>query len=392
MTLEDPEERHRILQIRSEFRDNGPGTQALTLGKELRRRGHEVQFAASGGILVPEIVDAGFQFHKIEPLAVQRRGPGDVLRAIYELRRLIRREMPDVVHAHNAASLMIAALGAKLAFRSPRLVQSVRGLELRPAYGWRNGIYRLNPAQLLAVSDFTKRELIRAGAQQDCITVTYNGVDIERFDPTTVDSNCVRAEFGLHGKLVVGHVGNFSGWKGQDVLVRAAARICDRYPAIHVLLVGDGPDLERVQRLAESLDAGQRVTFTGLRRDIPEIQAALDLYCQPSTQGEMFPNAIVEAMAMANSWVGSDISGLAELSVDGLAGDVVPPGNPELLADKIAERLASPAELQRRGAVGRRFVEENLTVARVTDRVEYAYGFHGKQVRQVAADDVRDNA
>lgn len=388
MTRRPAEHGPTVLQLRSEFRDNGPGTQALTLGKELRQRGYRVVYAASGGVLVPDILDAGFAFHRIESLAVDRRGIVDVARSILALRRLVRSERPDVIHAHNAASIMMAAIGARLAFSRPRLVQSVRGLELRPGYGWRNRIYTINPAQLLAVSEFTKRELVSAGAHANRITVTFNGADLDRFDPDTVDGDRIRAEFGLDGRRLVGHVGNFSGWKGQDVLVRALAMLGASHPDVHLVLVGDGPERANVQQLAGSLGLESRVTFPGLRRDIPEFQAAFDLYCQPSTQGEMFPNAIVEAMAMANPWVGSDLSGLSELTVDGQAGDVVQPGNVEALAAKIGERLVDADDLVRRGAIARRFVEENLTVARVTDRVERAYGLAARPV--VASSDRGD--
>ena len=125
--------------------------------------------------------------------------------------------------------------------------------------------------------------------------------------------------------------------------------------------------------LAESLQVDDIVSFPGFRRDIPAFQAAFDLYAQPSTQGEMFPNAIVEAMAMRNCWVGSDLSGLSELSANGAAGSLVPPGDLEALTDSVAALLAAPQTLRSRGDDARRFVEQNLTVADVVDRVEAAY-------------------
>ena len=64
-----------ILQVRSEFRDNGPGSQAFTLARELRRRGHRVVFAASGGELRDEMIADGFTFHSVPTLAVDRRRP-----------------------------------------------------------------------------------------------------------------------------------------------------------------------------------------------------------------------------------------------------------------------------------------------------------------------------
>ncbi len=363
----------KVLQIRSEFRDNGPGSQALTLARELRSRDHEVIFAASGGELVDEIRNSGFDFSRIETLAVDRRGLGDVLSTLKQLRKLIKKHKPDVIHGHNAASIVLAAIAARTAGIRAKYVQSVRGVELRRGYQWRNLIYRINPARLLAVSEFTKRELVSLGAKADNIHVTFNGVDLQRFDPDVVKGDQVRNEFNLGEGPVIGHVGNFSGWKGQELLVRSAAELRQRFPNLRFVLVGKGPALNAAQKLARELGVEDTVVFPGFRRDIPEFQACFDIYCQPSTQGEMFPNAIIEAMAMRNCWIGSNLSGLGELSAAGDAGDLVAPGDQDGLTRAICSLLERPDAIESRGIAARQFVEDNLTIAKVVDRVEAVY-------------------
>ena len=363
----------KILQIRSEFRDNGPGTQALTLGNELRRRGHEVAYASSGGVLVPRIEEQGFEFHEVPSLAVDRRSPVDSIRTVSRLRSLIRKHRFDILHGHNAASIVLASLAARLAGVAAKPVQSVRGIELRKNYQWRNWIYRVNPAHLLAVSDFTRRELLRLGARDRDITVTYNGVDLSRFDPAEVDGDDLRRELDLGDGPVIGHVGKFSGAKGQQVLVAALPEIHRQFPGVRAVFVGDGPTLEEVKQLARDLGVDTLTRFAGLRLDVPRFQSIFDLYTQPSTWGEMFPNAILEAMAMQRPWVGSDISGLSELTDDGKAGIVVKPDDADVLADTIVGLLADTGKLHAMGRHAREFVVGRFTVERVADTVEGVY-------------------
>lgn len=363
----------KILQIRSEFRDNGPGSQALTLARELRTRGHEVAFAASGGELHQEITDDGFTFHEIPSLAVTKRNLIDVMHSILALRRVLRLERPEIVHGHNAASIMMAYMAALSTMYSAKYVQSVRGIELRDTHQWRNWIYRISPAELLAVSEFTRDQLVNIGAKPSRIHITYNGVDLSRFDPVAVTGKKIREEFRLGDGIVTGHVGNFSGWKGQELLVRAAAALREEFPSARWVLVGKGPAHEEVKALASTLGVSDIVVFPGFRRDIPEFQAAFDLYSQPSTQGEMFPNAIVEAMAMQNCWVGSDISGLAELADEGRTGLLVEPGDLDGLITAFRSHFADPDAIRNRGLAARKLVEAKLTVNQVVDRVVRVY-------------------
>ena len=151
--------------------------------------------------------------------------------------------------------MLLAATAARTAFIRAGYVQSVRGIELRATHQWRNWIYRINPAELLAVSAFTRDQLLKLGARANRIHITYNGVDLERFDPGVVDGAGIRAEFGLGDGPVIGHVGNFSGWKGQDLLVRVAASLRQSVPGLRVVLVGKGPALDDV-RFACRVPAG----------------------------------------------------------------------------------------------------------------------------------------
>lgn len=365
----------RILQLRSEFRDNGPGTQSLTIAVELRRRGHSVVFCSSGGVLSDHLRKHGFELEIIPTLAVTRRDLMSTLRNVHSLAKVIRKHCIDVVHAHNAAAAYCAYFAQFVAFRRIGVVHSVRGIELRSTHQWRNLIYRFYPPQILAVSQFTRRELLKNGACDAKIQVSYNGVDTEKFyladrfadgvDPKSRD-------------LVIASVGAFDGWKGQDMLVRALPELLKLNEKVRIVFVGDGPTRKSVEELAAQLGVSGRVTFLGFRTDIPSILAGVDIYSLPSTQGEMLPNSILEAMSMGKPWVGSDISGLSEMSADGNAGLMCQPSSVESLVSQLA-RLVTDANLrQRMGKAARSEILRKFSVSKVVDTVVQAYQRTGR--------------
>lgn len=363
-----------VLQIRSAFEDSGPGTQSLEIAKELRRRGHRVVFASGGGILVPEIQAEGFPYHCIPELALDRRDPLSTALNIWTVRRLLQQHAVDVIHGHNAAATLCAWLASHLGRRPCIVTQSVRGLELRPNYRWRNWIYRGYPATMFAVSQFTRDWLERIGAPADRIVVTYNGVDLARFNLDAIDRRRIRRELGIPPEaVVVGTVGGLNFDKAQYVLIEAASRLVESTPPFHVILVGDGPARERCEAAARNSGMADRVHLVGFRRDIPDFQAAFDVFAQPSVRGEMFPNAILEAMAMGNPWIGSDISGLGELTEGGRTGFVSTPGDRDALSANLARLLTDEGLRRSMGAAARTTVLEKYAIGRVVDRIEQTY-------------------
>lgn len=373
-----------ILTVRSTLPDMGPGTQPLVIANEMRRRGHTTSFATAGGAYTDTVRAADFTVHLIPELAPDKHQPFSILTAIRKIARIIRHEKPDVIHGHNAAATICAYAAGLLAGRRMPCVTSVRGVEERETHQWRNGVWKRTPGILLGVAEKTRTRLIGFGVPPRKIRVTFNGVDLDRFDPGKVDSAANRAELGLAGRIVVGCTGAMTGpdelagpGKGQHNLVRAAALLKDRYPELSVLLIGDGPGRPKVEAAMAETGMTDRVTLAGRRFDVPEMLSAMDIYALPSIYGEFFPNSIIEAMAMELPWIGSDIAGLSELTAGGEAGWVTPIDDIEALAANL-ERLVADPELRRaRGMRGRREVIENLTITRVADRILEACALAG---------------
>ena len=376
-----------VLMVRSALVDMGPGTQPLALALELRRRGHRVSFATGGGVFIPEVEKQRFRVFVVPSLAPDRHDVRSLVEGVFALRRVIRSEKIDVVHGHNAAATMYGWLGGVLAGRHLPAATSVRGVEERATHQRRNRIWRLLPGSLIAVCEKGRERLVSFGVPNERILVSYNGVDLSKFDPDSADRATVRTELGLKDEIVVATVGAMVGsvdWegpsKGQHLLVQALALLQDRLPSLRVLLVGDGDMRSYVEETARRLNVADKVLFVGRRFDAPRMLAAADIYCLPSVAGEFFPNSIVEAMAMGKPWVGSDIAGLSELTAEGGAGLLVPVGD----VDGLAQRLHTLATDERlREEMGRRAraeVEQRFTIVRVVDRVLAAYANAGATI------------
>lgn len=365
-----------VLQIRSSFSDNGPGTQTLTISEELRKRGHNVQIATSGGILVEKMCSKGFSVHIIEELGLEKRNPINVLKGIKKLGRLLKQFDADIVHAHNAATFYMAYIANKLYGQNKKVkfFQSCRGVELRPAFQWRNWIYKGFPGKIFAVCEFTREILKSFGVSEEKIIVTYNGVDLERFDlnKALVYRQEIRNELNIPQEAkVVGLIGRM-GVKGHDLLIEAFKLIYEKHQDLYVVLVGTGEVYENYVELARKLGVIDRIRFTGLRTDAERLNGAFDVFALLSIWGEMFPNAILESMSYGHPFISSNLSGIPEMARNG-EGFIVEIGDIQAVADKISLLITNDQVRQQMGNAARQSVLNHFNISLVVNKIENAY-------------------
>ncbi|MEP1151840.1 MAG: glycosyltransferase family 4 protein [Balneola sp.] len=363
-----------ILQIRGDFIDNGPGTQMLTISEALRKRGHQVEVAASGGLLKEKIIKSGFVFHTIEDLARTKRAPWNILSAIAKLRKLFNEREIDVVHAHNAATLYLSFLASITINRKVKLFHSCRGIELRKNYQWRNWIYLKYPGHIFAVSEFTKNMLVNIGVKPDGISVTYNGVDLSRFDieKKEIFRKKIRSEFNIpDDAIVIGIIGKM-GTKGHDEIIKAFANLEKEFTNVYALLVGGGPFLEEFKLLASNLNVSDRLKFVGIRFEAEMFNSAFDIFALPSYWGEMFPNALLEAMAMKNPIISTKLSGIPEIFTKDI-GYLIERKDTQALEEKLRFLIANKEERLKMGNTARELLMERFTIQNVVDIIEMQY-------------------
>ena len=165
----------------------------------------------------------------------------------------------------------------------------------------------------------------------------------------------------LEGKTVIGSLGRLHRQKGYDVLLEAFAGIASTLDACHVLLVGEGPERAALVAQAKQLGLEGRVWFAGERAETRPLLEKMAIYVQPS-RFEGTPNAVMEAMAAGLPVVASAVDGITELIAEGREGWLVPPEDAEVLAQRLATKIAAPAEGRRAGQNGRARVERDFTL------------------------------
>jgi glycosyltransferase involved in cell wall biosynthesis len=198
----------------------------------------------------------------------------------------------------------------------------------------------------------------------------YNGVDLAHFDPTPYADHAVRARadlgFGADDH-VVGICAVLRPEKAHADLLAAVARVKTSGQSWRVLIIGDGPLRESIEREVVRLGLASSVRITGFQSDVRRWLAACDVVALVSTSVETFSIAALEAMAMGKPMIMSDIGGAREQVEDGLNGMIFPPGDVAALAECL--RLCwDKSRAQQMGAAARGRVERDFSLKTMTDR------------------------
>ncbi|HEY3931402.1 MAG TPA: glycosyltransferase [Verrucomicrobiae bacterium] len=212
------------------------------------------------------------------------------------------------------------------------------------------------------------------------IVVIHDGFSPEEF---LVPKENLRAEFQtryhLAGHFVVGCVGRIKlVRKGQEFLVRATALLKQRGLSIKALIVGvtfpgNESHLEQIRRMVIELGIEDNVVFTGELPDTRAAYAAMDVLALTSAQPEPFGNVVMEAMGMGLPVIATNIGGSLDQVVDGATGFLIPPANPEALAEAIEKLMKNPELRQRMGIAAVERLHKNFSLAEMTQKIERVF-------------------
>jgi glycosyltransferase involved in cell wall biosynthesis len=297
----------------------------------------------SGGAIADSITETGIPVH-----VLGRRSRFDV-RATARLARIISKGRFDVVHNHNFAALSVG-LPASILGRARAVVRTEHNVTRDRGLG-RHYLSRLaalrEDAQIgvsgVVWSTHTQRGRVPPGR----FVTIWNGIDEARLVPAG-DRASVRGELGLPDDAIVClNVGSLTAQKNRRNLLDALARLSD-IESLRALVVGAGPEENRLRTHAEELGLSDRVLFLGERVDVPDLLAASDMFVL-SSDWEGLPITILEAMAAGVPCVSTAVGGVPEVLTDGVTGLTVEPGDPGALADGI-RTLARDPELRARMA------------------------------------------
>ena len=222
-----------------------------------------------------------------------------------------------------------------------------------------------------------ERYLNEVGGGLSPIHRIYHGLEVARFTRGNRDHIVPLVAWSEGNRVpVVLSVGRLVEKKGFETLIRACALLRDRGVKLRCTIYGDGPQRGALDELVRALDLREQVSFPGaiLQDELIEVYRSATLFalpCQVLDNGDRdgLPNVLVEAMAMELPVVSTEVSGVPELVEHGTNGLLVPPRDPQRLADAMETLLRDPALRHRFAQEGRRKVEAEFDVARNTRRL-----------------------
>jgi len=301
------------------------------------------------------------------------RQPGFDWRCARRLAALLRRERIDLIHAHQYTPFFYALAARHLRSRPPILFtehgrwfpdfpRPKRMLFNRALLGRRD--------RVVGVGEAVRRALVEnEGIPAARVGVIYNGVDLTPYRNPTRDRatirHRVREELGIpESALLLAQVARLDDLKDHATAVRAMARVVAALPQAMLLIVGDGPERTKIERLVAQLGIGQSVRLVGTRGDVPEILQAADLFLL-SSKSEGIPLTVIEAMAARLPVVSTDVGGVGEIVVAGETGMLVPAGDVAALAAAAIDLLPDAARRARLGEQGFRRAIDKFDEARM---------------------------
>jgi glycosyltransferase involved in cell wall biosynthesis len=197
----------------------------------------------------------------------------------------------------------------------------------------------------------------------------HNGIDVR---VAAGAGPALRSELGLApDDVILGMVSALRPEKSHDVAIEAVRLLRERFPAVRLLVVGDGAARQEVERLAAPL--GDAVVLAGARADVMDVFDALDLCVHPS-RADAFPTTLLEAMAASVPVVATAVGGIPEIVEDGVTGVLVDaPPSARRVADAVAALIRDPERRNALAAAGRARYEKLFTARPWAERTRAVY-------------------
>lgn len=310
------------------------------------------------GATAQQIRNLGIQVFDLRMTAKWR------LDAFWRLYWLLHREHPVILHTWLFHANILGRILGWLA-GVPIIINSERTMGMESQ--WR---YRLNEwtAPLADRISCVSQNVAQFALQSirlplEKLVVIPNGVVTDNF--LSARDSGLRARLGFSDEtVVIGSVARLHPVKGSRYLVEAFAQLALNDRALHLILVGDGPERARLETWVEEHDLEEQVTFLGERTDISALLSIIDIFAL-SSLWEGMPNAVLEAMAAGLPVIATAVGGTPEVVLPGVTGLLVPPGDIPALTQALAQLLRDPILQRTMGQAGLSRVQEHFSMASV---------------------------
>ncbi|MEA3308124.1 MAG: glycosyltransferase family 4 protein [Chloroflexota bacterium] len=334
----------------------------------------------SEGSLIEEIRARDISL-TILPQLLRQINPQNDLLALWKLTCQMQTQRYAIVHTHSSKAGVIGRLAARLA-GVPVIVHTVHGWSF---HGHMSPLRRrlfivlekfaasFTDAMIVVAAPDIEKGLREGIGRPEQYHVIRSAIPLDEFDPATVDRDAVRRELGFPlDAPVLGNVGRFSPQKNPLDWVRVAGEVGRALPDCRFLLVGDGPLRADVEAALVKEGIAERTVLTGLRRDVPRLLVALDVFLLTSLW-EGLPRVIPQALAMRIPVVANRADGTVEAISHGETGFLAAPGDLDALVQYSLTLLREPERRRAMGERGREFANREFDVREMVAQIARLY-------------------
>lgn len=302
----------------------------------------------------------------------------DFLFGLHSLANLIRRRHIALVHS-NTSAVLCGAFAAWITGRPH--VWHIHEIILDPVLARKTMHFLICHLsnRVLTVSAAVRDHILADNPKcSEKIKVIYNGIDVAASRTGPGDPK-IRAEFGIPTNvLLVGMVGRVCRWKGQHLFLEAAKLAAKDKPELYFIAIGGVFDdetqyMDCFREAVNNSGLEKRFIVSDFRRDAREIMKSIDIFVLPSTQPDPFPTVVLEAMAASKPIVAAAHGGSKEMIREGQTGYLVPPNDPNTLAQAILRLADDPAQGKSMGLAGYRYVYERFRAERFASDFQELY-------------------
>lgn len=309
------------------------------------------------------------------PLEICPKKPGLDFKLIPQLMKVFKKNKIDLIHTHNPAALLYGGIAAKLTgipfvhtehsnvHKDRKNLMRVEKMVLRLA------------DKIICDTYEVQREMHNLHkVKDDRVCVIHNGIDYEPYGKK-VDRSAIRKSIGLtDDDFVVGAVGRLTPIKDQKTIIQAIAKVnvgaSGRSPVL--IFVGDGEIRQELEDLTDSLGVRSKVSFLGMRNNVPELLQAMDVFMLCSLY-EGMSLALLEAMAAYKPVIATYVGGNPEVIVQDHTGFLVEVGAVDEIANTITKMMNDPALVLSMGKKSRQRIEEHFGLDYMMTNYEKAY-------------------
>ncbi|MDK2877375.1 MAG: hypothetical protein PWR06_91 [Thermoanaerobacteraceae bacterium] len=316
-----------------------------------------------------------------------RQSSWTLLKSLLELVRIIKKEKVNIIHAHGMACAVMGTVAGILA-ATPVIITTIHNFPAIKGTGIKQRLSNLLSGFLLK---FNRRVIVVSrnlgdfistlwNIHRDRVQVIYNGVDVEEIQKGSDRSPVAVSE--LHNSaatsLIILNISRLIPSKGVDVFLKAAAILIGNNSGEGIstdesrgnppvlsdkplfFIAGDGPQMPELKKMARNLGIEKNVRFLGFRKDIYNLIGLSDMVVL-SSRNEGLGISILEALALKKPVIASNVGGIPEIITHGRTGQLVPPDDPEALADAMLYLIKNPEEGKKMALEGYKILIEKYS-------------------------------